>query len=102
MKSGSDKFTFTRQTDPQCFRAIATGIGQSLAGSEETGEQRKTRVMARPGSSAAAPGNEGFATRTSYPKRSWRANDTEELELPDCDSDDMKGSSMAGGHGGGY
>lgn len=80
MKSGSDKFTFVKQTDPGCFRAIATGIGQSLCASEETGEARKALVNQRPGSMAAAPANEGFATRSSYAARSWRANSQEDME----------------------
>jgi hypothetical protein len=50
-------------TDPTCFREIATGIGQTLAGSERTGGQRNLRVRETAGKRGTfnlAPADEGF------------------------------------------
>lgn len=66
MKSGSDKFTFTRQTSPECFRAVATGVGPTIAGSKASGEVRKALVRKRPGTIALAPANEGFGPEAPY------------------------------------
>jgi len=60
MKSGSDKFTYTRQTSAECFRAVATGVGPTIGGSKASGEVRKELVRRRPGTIALAPANEGF------------------------------------------
>jgi hypothetical protein len=52
-----------RAVDPTCFREIATGIGQTLAGSERTGGQRNLRVRETAGNRGTfnlAPVDEGF------------------------------------------
>lgn len=70
MKSGSDKFTFVKQTSPECFRAVATGVGPTIGGSKASGEVRKELVRRRPGTIALAPANEGFgAEKENYPEQ---------------------------------
>jgi hypothetical protein len=70
MKNPSGDYTYTRTTSAECFRAIATGVGPTLAGSEASGEVRKAMVAAR-GNIGKAPKNEGFGPAKAY-KRDWR------------------------------
>jgi len=92
MKNPSPSSTHrARATDPECFRAIATGIGQTLQASEYTGEARKRRVRETAGTRSTidmAPPAEGFGrdpddmafglqppspmVMAGYPERTWR------------------------------
>lgn len=61
MKSPSGNVTFQRTTTPECFRAVATGVGNDIAQSKATGEVRKAQVRAQPHNTIAkAIPNEGF------------------------------------------
>lgn len=91
MKDSGNSTHRGRATDPTCFREIATGIGQTLSGSERTGGQRNMRVRetaSSRGTFGLAPRDEGFAPdpddamatglapmeppASDYPARTWR------------------------------
>ncbi len=76
--------TFQRTTSPECFRAVATGVGHTLAQSKATGEVRKAQVRARtPNTIPLAIPNEGFGADTQpYPKWYGTAGDADAIKQP--------------------
>ena len=68
MKKDFGSFTHAvNPTDPQKFRAIGTGIGQSQAMSEDTGRRRAQYVVdcMSPEQRAAVPPGEGYPPTTA-------------------------------------
>jgi hypothetical protein len=66
MKDNTGNFTRRKfATPPMDFRALATGCGQTMHMSEDSGEARRAKIMANPSKLskagiACAPTNEGW------------------------------------------